>query len=99
MRTATFRIETAFMRSCAKRISGEIGFSPQAETQMQSLLVSWADAYQVLRNGRVVWSDKEEADGAKSIMVGSCCDGERLRLTLLWSYAPARVLVASVERI
>lgn len=96
---AAFRIETAFVRSCTKWIAGEIGFSPNAELQMTSLGVFWPQVHQVLRNGRVIWSDKEEADGAKSIMVGMCCDGERLRLTLLWSYAPARVLVASVERI
>lgn len=96
---APYRLETAFVRSCAKQIASEIGFSPGAESQMALLLVFWSEVHQVLRSGRVIWSDKEEAEGAKSIMVGNCCDGERIRLTLLWSYAPARVLVASVERI
>jgi hypothetical protein len=95
-----YHMETAFMRGLAKDgLASEIGFSPAAESQMSGLVIIWPDVYQVLRQGRVIWSDKEDADGAKSIMVGTCCDGERLRLTLVWSFAPARVLVASVERI
>ena len=94
-----FRIETAFMRGLAKTLASEIGFSPAAELQMTALGVFWPEIHQVLRSGRVTWSDKEEADGAKSIMIGTCCDGVRLCLTLHWSYAPARVLVANVQRI
>jgi hypothetical protein len=96
---AAYRIETAFMRTCSNKLAGEIGFSPEAELQMFAVPVFWPQVYQVLRTGRVIWSDKEEAEGAKSIMVGACCDGVRLRLTLLWSFAPAQILVASVERI
>ena len=97
---AVYRLETAIMHSMAKEsLAGGIGFSPSAEAQMHLLSIFWSAIYQVLRSGRVIWSDKDEADGAKSIMVGTCCDGERLRLTLFWSYAPAKVLVASVERI
>lgn len=94
-----YRVETAFMRSCAQKMTGEIGFSREAERQMLVLVIFWPQIHQVLRTGRVIWSDKEEADATKSIMVGTCCDNERLRLTLSWSYAPARVLVVSAERI
>ena len=96
---SAYRIETEFVRVCAENYFGEIGFTPTAEAELIEARLSWVDIYQVLRGGRVVWSDKEEAEGAKSILVGTTCDGDKVRLTIRWSYAPARLLVVSIERI
>lgn len=94
-----FEHETEFLRECAKRYSGEIGFSPTAERDFQSLGIVWSDIHQVLSACRVVWSDKEDAADTKSIVVGKTCDGERLRLTVIWGYPDYRLLVISVERL
>ena len=94
-----YRLETGFVRRCAEDLCGEIGFSPTAETELIATKLTWVDAFQALRGGRVVWSDKEEADSARSIVVGSTCDGEQIRLTIVWCFAPPQVLVVSVERI
>ena len=99
MAANVFRFETAFVRGCAKTYASEIGFSPLAEAQMATLGVFWPAILQALRGGRVVWSDKEEADVAKSIVVGTDCDGGRLRLTLEWSSSAYKLLVVSVERL
>lgn len=96
---AAYRVETTFLRECAKTYVSEIGFSKEAERQMLVVGVYWPSVYQVLTSGHLVWSDKEEADCTKSIFVGDDCDGERLRLTLRWSATHYSVLVVSVERL
>ena len=65
---------------------------------MEEAGVFWPSVHQVLTSGRMVWSDKEEADCTKSIFVGSDCDGERLRLTLHWLASLYSLLVVSVKR-
>lgn len=97
--SAAFKSETAFLRGCAKTYETEVGFSPQAEADMAADGITWPDVYQVLRSGRVVWSDKEEACGARSIMVGRTCEGEKLSLTVEWDYPSQRVRVTRVERL
>jgi hypothetical protein len=96
---AAFKVETVFVRSCAKTYASEIGFDPPAEDGMASLGLGWPEIHQSLRGGRVVWSDKEEAEGVTSIVVGRTCDGDRLRLTVWWDCGCYRMLVMSVERI
>ena len=96
---AVYRVETTFVRECAKTYASEIGFTKGAERQMEVAGIFWPSIHQVLRSGRMVWSDKEEADCTKSIFVGSDCDGERLRLTLRWSASLYSLLVVSAERI
>ena len=88
-----YGLETAFVRGCAKTYASEIGFSPEAEVHLDLLRLGWSDALQVLRIGRVVWSDKTEADGAVCISIGTTCDGERLRLTVRWDANCYRMLV------
>jgi len=99
MGSATFRHETNFVRACARDYWTEVGLTPTAEAEMAELSVYWPGVHQALCNCRVVWSDKEDAEDARSVVIGTDCDGERLRLTLLWSASTYRILVVSVERI
>jgi hypothetical protein len=99
MALAAYHLETAFVRGCAKTYAGEVGFSPEAEDQLLALMIGWPTVHQCLRNGNVIWSDKEDEGDAKSIVVGTGCDGERLRLTLRWSGTRYSLLVVSVERL
>jgi hypothetical protein len=94
-----FGLETGYVRECAKVHSGEIGLSPDTEATSRALGVSWTDIHQAICGGRVVWSDKEDASDTKSIMVGRNCDGDRLRLTIVWRSSDYRLLVTSVERL
>ena len=96
---AAFQYETVFVRSCAKTYASEIGFSPRAEEVMIPLKLSWPEIHQALRNGRVVWSDKEDADVGKSTMIGKTCDGDTLRLTIIWDFGFCHILVANIERL
>ena len=99
MAVVAFRAETTFVRGCAKTYASQIGFSPKAEGELSGLGLFWPSVHQALRGGRVVWSDKEDANETKSIVVGTDCDGDRLRLTIRWSYPEYTLLVVSIERI
>jgi hypothetical protein len=99
MAAQAFRVETAYVRGCARTYVSEIGFSPRAETQMSAARIDWPSVHQALRGGRVVWSDKEDAADTMSIVVGTDCDGNRLRVTISWSGARYSLLVLSVERL
>ena len=96
---AAFQSETVFVRSCAKTYASEIGFSPRAEEVIVSLKLSWPEIHQALRNGRVIWNDKEDTDGGKSTMIGKTCDGDTLRLTIIWDFGCCHILVANIERL
>lgn len=96
---AAFKAETVFVRSCAKAYASEIGFSPDAEADMIRLDLIWPEAHQALRGGNVVWSDKQDAEGVTSIVVGRTCDGDQLRLTVCWDCCCYSMLVMSIERV
>jgi hypothetical protein len=80
---AKFSTETIFLRNFARTYVREIAFSPQAERELGALPgIGLADVLYVLRKGRVIMSEKEEADGAHWSVSGKTCEEKNLLLSL-----------------
>lgn len=79
---AVFKVETTYLRGWAASYYSELSWDAAAEMTMREEGLSLILVRQALLVGSVVWSEKKEACGADWEVVGSTCDGERLRIAM-----------------
>jgi hypothetical protein len=79
---AAFKAETTYLRSWASSYFSEVSWDAEAEDTMRTEGIPFVLVRQVFLAGRVVTSEKDDAYGAEWEVVGTTCDGERLRLAL-----------------
>lgn len=93
---AAFKIETQFLRGWAATYYAEVSWDTEAEETMREARMPLVVVRQVLLSGRVVFSEKSDADGADWEVIGSTCDGDRLRLALIVHCDQYRVRIRRV---
>src|SRR5215217_7339394 len=74
--------ETAFLREFARSYVSDISFTREALADIRTCGVGLADVLHVLRKGRVTTGEKESADGARWLVEGITCHGERMTVSL-----------------
>lgn len=87
MAAAKLSTETVFLREFARTYISAISFTPEAMLDLESLVgIGLGDVMHVLRNGRVIISEKEDADGAKWLASGRTCEDREMYLMLkVWT--------------
>lgn len=76
MAKAAYKAEQVWLRAFLE-YQDEVFFEIQAQRSMARLGIDIADVMRVLRNGRIVRSERDEC-GAKIIVAGMTCDDEDL---------------------
>lgn len=97
MAVAAYKAETTYLRGWATSYYSEVSWDDAAEQTMRAERVHLVLVRQVLIAGRVVVSEKNEACGADWEVVGSTCDGDRLRLALTVHCNEYRVRIRRVS--
>jgi hypothetical protein len=82
MMAAAFKIETTYLRGWATSYFNEVSWDAEAERTMREG-IPLVLVRQVFLFGRVVQSERNDACGAEWEVVGTTCDGDKLRLSLL----------------
>jgi ATP-dependent 26S proteasome regulatory subunit len=82
MAAVLLKIETKYIRSFSKSYLNEISITSEAQEQMRDQRITLVEVNQALKSGRVVYSEKENADGCVWVVEGVTCDDEYISLTL-----------------
>jgi hypothetical protein len=77
----------------------EVGYSPQAFSELESLGISQADVLYVLETSSVQNPGKERAHDQCFNLVGRTCDEEMIHVTVCFERDPAGLCVHHVERL
>ena len=94
---AVFKAETLYLRGWAASYYSEVSWDAAAERTMREERMPLVVVRQALLVGRVVVSEKTDACGAHWEVVGTTCDGDRLRLTLVVHCNEYRVRICGVR--